>query len=258
MVGHNCLANYIQLASAESIAEFYSDFIVSLETFNSEDESNDERINSGHCLINIVDFLAYAKIIVAEKGYVSSKNETFGNLKTSTIVCNEFFYTGKNKINITDDDKQQAESIVTIVKNELSAKKNLTDYEFNILTLIDNGKMKINHAGYIVSIIPLYNRIMGEVKTQTTDKKESSFIGEVGSKINNVPAIVTFYNRYDTQYGYTHLYKFNSNDNVITYFSSKDLDLEVGQAVTILQATVKAHDIYNNTNQTVITRGKIK
>ena len=259
MLGHNCLANYINLPDAESIAQFYSDFIVSSESM-SQDETSEESIkNSAIYTIKINEFLALANIIVKESGYVSSKNQDERNPSTKTLTVNEFFYNGNDKVKLTEEDTKHAESIITAVKDNLEKKSNLTEYEFNILTLINNGNMKIEHAGYIVSIIPLYNRIIVTAEENiASDKVNSEFIGAIGDKINNVSAIVTFYNQYTTQYGYTHLYKLNSNNNVIVYFSSKCLDIEVNQSVIILSATIKNHDIYNNTKQTIITRGKIK
>ena len=257
MVGHNCLANYINLPNAESIAEFYSDFIVSGES-TGEEEPGHEKFYRGLGMIKLIDFVALAKVIIKKIGYVSGKNETPGNTSTKTLTANEFFNVSTDRIKITDEDKKETESILESVKDDLSAKKNLTEYEFTILTLIETGSIKYSHAGYAVSIIPLYNRIKGTIKTETTDKKESLFIGTPGEKITNVNAVVTFYNQYDNNFnGYTHLYKFDNDGNVITYFSSKDLNLAVGDNVLIKLATVKKHDSYNGVNQTVITRGKI-
>jgi len=257
MVGHNCLANYINLPDSESIAQFYSDFIVSSESFSCDEKEEYAPSSNNFYSIKISDFLAFAKVIVNKSGYVSTKNESLTNPSTKVLAINEYFYNGSDKIKITEENIIEVESILAVVKNELTNRNNLSEYEFNILKLIESGKMKISHAGYIVSIIPLYNRIIVTSKEETNEKTQSQFVGIVGDKITNINAIVTFYNRYDTQYGYTHLYKFNNNNNVITYFSSKDLFLNVNDNVIITKATIKAHDTYNGVNQTVITRGKI-
>ncbi len=257
MLGGNCLAQYISQPNAEDIANFYNDVLGLSESFASEDMEETFKNNRDGFSIDIKTFLAYAINNVNQFGYVSTKNEDFTKLSTKASVINDYYGTGKNKVIISDEIGQQADSMFDYVKNQLENKIELNNYESTLLTLITAGKMKMSHAGYIVSIIPMYNKMM-EVKAIRASQPESMFLGEVSSKITNIQCVVTFYNKYDNNFnGYTHLYKFNNNGNVITYFSSKDLFLEVGNSVIIKSATVKKHDSYNGINQTVIIRGKI-
>ena len=252
MVGHNCLANYISQPNAESIASFYNDLLMDSE--ESRDDISEDYIKHTDSVFSLDSFLSYAFQVVEIKGYISAKNEDLqtGILSTKTLTCNEYF--GYNKMIITDETKEAVKKIIETVKDELTKKINLNEYENNILRLIEANRMKINHAGYVVSIIPLYNRLT-DVTSQAT---ESQYIGEIGQKMESIKAVVTYYNNIPTQYGITHLYKFNSDNNVITYFSSNDLNLNVNDDVIITKATVKTHDMYNNVRQTVITRGKIQ
>lgn len=260
MLGHNCLAQYIAQDNAEDIAQFYSDFVISSESLTGQNDENENGIDPDKMrrrvyTLDIIDFVAYAINNVNAYGYVSAKNESIDKMSTKESVINDLFDT---TCKITDEDKTESKRIIEYVKDILSRKNQLTDYEFNILKLIESGRMKLNHSGYIVSIIPLYNKIMGE-SVSTKEKSQSNFIGEENQKINNVNCIVTFENKYENNFnGYTYLYKFDSDGNVITYFSSRDLFLSVGDNVIILSATVKKHDTYNGINQTVITRGKIQ
>jgi hypothetical protein len=258
MLGHNCLAQYIAQPNAEDIANFYNDVLGLDKSFTSDDMEETFKNNRSGFSISIKSFLAYAINNVNKFGYVSTKNDGVTKLSTKESTLIDYYETGSNKVIISDDIAQQAESMVDYVTCELTNKKELNNYESTILTLLDTGRMKTSHAGYIVSIIPLYNKMM-EVKVVRESQPESLYLGEVGNKINNVECVVTFYNKYVNNFnGYTHLYKFNNNGNVITYFSSKDLFLEVGYNVIIKSATVKKHDSYNGINQTVITRGKIE
>jgi len=69
---------------------------------------------------------------------------------------------------------------------------------------------------------------------------------------------VVFYTSLEGMYGTTHLYKFaDGSGNKITWFTSNDQSLEVGDSLVVKVATIKKHDTYNGEKQTIITRAKI-
>jgi len=264
MVGRNCLANYMGLPDAEQIATFYESFIIESNEFESEDDYMGG--NGQHSKwINLIDFLTIAKIVISESGYASQKSveERINSISTKNVVQNEFYNTNSDRIRLTESDKKETKTIIESVKSHLREKLEsseynlLTNYEHTILSLIESEYMTIQHAGYIVSIIPFYNRI-NEIKFENSERAESNWIGSEGQKVENIEATLSYQNEIESQYGITYLYKFVDNiGNVLTWFSSRNMFIENGDNLTILKATVKKHDIYNNVKQTIITRAKL-
>jgi hypothetical protein len=258
MLGRNCLSNYIGLDNAEDIAEFYSSFIVGLELYNDNADDMSEKIKTGAYKMSINMFLSYCILAVNESGFISTKDQSENKISTKNQALNLLFWgSTADKIIPTDNDKALAEKIAEHVKNELNKKDNLNEYEHTILTLLMAGYIKVSHAGYIASIIPLYNRMM-ESSVSSKSDNNSMWIGIEGEKLNNISCKVVYQSRIESQF-VTYLYKFiTAQGNHITYFSSKNLNLVVGQNVIIEKCTVKKHDVYNSIKQTIITRGKIQ
>ena len=260
MVGGNCLANYINLPNAEDIAEFYNGLLsAELELQNNHDSYSDS-FNNGNSSILVSSFVNIALYSVKTRGYVKTQDN---NLSTKEHSLMLYFRQGMNKKereSLNDflaQNKNESDNIILAVKNYLSGKNTLTEYENNILTLINGEYMKVSHAGYIASIIPLYNKIT-EYQAKNQDKKDSEWLGNEDEKLENIKAIVSYQNQLANDYGVTYVYKFMSGDNIITYFASNDFYLTNGEEVTIVKCTVKKHDTYNGQKQTVITRAKIQ
>jgi len=258
MLGGNCLAQYIEQPNAERIAEFYNDAL-GIE-FQNEESEYSEKVNQSKVTFKISDIVSQAVAIVNQYGYTSVKNEDFQNKKiaTKTLVMNNFFYTGKDKINPSDEDKEQAESIIKAVVSDLEVKTKLTDYEYTIITLLNNGRMQYHHAGYVVSIVALYNRMMDDKRVKETTK-QSDYVGSVGEKFSNITATVIKESQSDASgYGISYIFTFkDSNDNILVWFSSNNV-CDLGNNVILTKGTIKGHKEYNGVKQTIITRCKIE
>ncbi len=48
-----------------------------------------------------------------------------------------------------------------------------------------------------------------------------------------------------------------ASGHIVTWFSSKVTDFDEGDEVVIDRATVKEHEVYNDEDQTVVTRAKL-
>lgn len=257
MLGGNCLAQYIAQPNAEQIAEFYND-VLGIEDSTGESEYK-EKLHSYKISYSLIEYLSLTVAIVEKHGYTSVKNENFENhiISTKTRVNTSFFYNGKDKVIATDENKQQAQHIINTVKDSLTSKAELTNYEHTILTLVESGRMNFNHCGYAVSIVPLYNRIM-EVKYTKETIKQSEYIGVVGEKFTNIHATVIKESQYDSAYGTSYIFTFkDNNDNILVWFSSNNV-CDLNDKVILTKGTIKEHKEYNNTKQTIITRCKIE
>src|SRR5258706_1985685 len=259
IVGGNCLANYINLPNAEDIAKFYGGSFELIKSY-SDEENASEKFNTGKTLLKIESFLPYAIQSINKQGYKKSDSDN----PTKYDSLNRYFVP---KEKLTDFEIEEAKKILSYVQNKLNekmvnAKNNnmfgITEYDITLLKLIEYGYMSEKHSGYIVSIIPMYHRMV-EKELTIKNQPESNHLGEVGTKLNNINAKVIRYNQIENNYnGVTHLYTFDSDGSIITYFASKSFDIEAGDNVNIIIATIKKLDSFNCKKQTVIIRGKIE
>ena len=85
----------------------------------------------------------------------------------------------------------------------------------------------------------------------------SVHLGEVGERLKDLNVVVSNVRQFDGYYGTTTVYSFeDENGNKITWFSSKDKDIKVGDKI-VLTGTVKKLDSYQGDNITILTRCKI-
>lgn len=253
MVGRNCLANYIALPNAEKIAEFYSDI---LELSNDESAKPFEFRHAVPCFA-IDSFLAHAVMIINKHGYTSVKNANYDKLATKDIVINNYFNT-YNRENPTTSDVQQAKDIMIFIEDALSAKPVLSEYEHNILVLINARYMKISHAGYIVSIVPLFYKMSKEIQSKETTV-QSSFVGSVGDKFSNVQMTCKNIYAYDSHFhrGQDYIVTLaDNNDNIFIWYTSVK-PCKQGDIV-ITKGTIKDHKEHKGIKQTIITRCKVE
>jgi hypothetical protein len=261
MLGGNCLAQYIAQPNAEEIASFYADCL-GLDDSMAEDMEENFKNHSRDFLVNISEFLAYGINSVNNHGYTSSKNSDMYKLSTKDSTIQDYFSVGIERIIISEDLVNQASNMIQVITTALTAKLEsnndnlLTNYENTLLNILTIGKMKITHAGYVVSIIPLYNRMMEEKVTKETTK-QSEYIGTVGDKIANVSATVIKTSQFESGYGLTYIFTFQSDSNILVWFSSNNV-CDLGDNVIITKGTIKDHKEYNGTKQTIITRCKLE
>lgn len=101
---------------------------------------------------------------------------------------------------------------------------------------------------------------VADLKAKQTENGVSEWIGETGDKIQ-IKAKHTACHTYETHYTYSgetnYIYTFeDEGGNVMIWKTQSWQDIETGQTY-MLKGTVKAHDEYKGTKQTVLTRCKV-
>ena len=85
----------------------------------------------------------------------------------------------------------------------------------------------------------------------------SVHLGEVGERLKDLNVVVSNVRQFDGYYGTTTVYSFeDESGNKITWFSSKDKNIEIGDKV-VLTGTIKKLDSYKGDNITILTRCKV-
>lgn len=131
-------------------------------------------------------------------------------------------------------------------------------YYNNLKTVLANEYVPLDKLGLLVSAPKAISHYYEFKKMQEEKEKlakSSNYIGEVGEKIS-----VNFISGREvacceTQFGLLHIYEFkDENGNTVIWKTSSGKDIPESGVVV---GTVKAHEEYDGTKQTVILRAKI-
>lgn len=85
----------------------------------------------------------------------------------------------------------------------------------------------------------------------------SEYIGEVGERLRNLTAIYKSSRGFSGKYGWTNIHTFQVGEDVLVWFTQKELNLEKGVAVD-LTGTVKKHEEFREVKTTQLSRCIIK
>lgn len=85
----------------------------------------------------------------------------------------------------------------------------------------------------------------------------SEYVGEVGERLRNVTAIYKSSRGFDSRFGWTNIHTFEVGNDILVWFTQKDLTFEKGQAVD-LTGTIKKHEEFRGVKTTHLSRCIIK
>jgi hypothetical protein len=135
-----------------------------------------------------------------------------------------------------------------------------SDYLYNLRTVAVSSYIEWSKLGIAASMIPAYKRAMGDVQRKTA-QVASEWVGNVKERlVLNVKT--TGLNRYENDFGGGVVVKMvTDSGSVLTWFASavypdelEDRGLRLNGDFTKIKATVKKHDEFRGTHQTVVNR----
>ena len=85
----------------------------------------------------------------------------------------------------------------------------------------------------------------------------SEYVGEVGQRLRNITAIFKSTRGFMGNYGWTNIHTFQSGENVLVWFTQKDLNFEYG-SVADLTGTIHIHEEFRGVKTTRLSRCIIK
>ena len=150
---------------------------------------------------------------------------------------------------LTDEDYKDAETVIDYFKNIET-----TD------TFINNIKVAVNNEyidrvnGFVAYAYVAYTKAIEKNKNNETIE----FYGNVNDKFKDVEVTGRVVTGYATYYGWTNIIEFKDNNNhVFIWKTDKNIDVNNdGTWTGTISGTVKAHNDYKGTKQTVVTRVK--
>lgn len=262
-VGSTCIKDYLGIDVALIAQRF--EFLNELSA--GSNDPDDHMYGSVWVVpkYNLTTFLATALNIMSIDGYVSGKTqwETEGAKKATG---NETAYVirgpyGKitederqwfrDRLACTDEHKAEADAIIEWILQQPT----IEDYYYNLNVIAKNGWVKGKQANLAASMIIMY-RIAMDKMVKKKEYAKSEYIGTVGEKIVvEATALKTYW--CNAAYGTMYINNFvtDKGERIICY-NSKELG-EEGKKYRI-KATVKKHQDYKETKQTVILRPKFE
>jgi hypothetical protein len=153
----------------------------------------------------------------------------------------------------TDADRAMVERVKEYA---LSLDPEASGYNANLTAVFRAGIVVEGVRALAASAFAGYLRNQQEQREARTQAK-SAYLGAQGDKVALKGAQVVGVSEFQGNYGITLVYRFlvNGKDKA-TWFSSNDLDLEVGTTVN-LSGTIKKLDLFRGENVTVLTRCRV-
>lgn len=167
----------------------------------------------------------------------------------------EYFLAGIEKSRVLIEDTE----LLDAVKASAETLKAGTDYADNMAIILaaESGLVSRRNIGTLGSLVAAYHRnLEHEAERKAKPQAAAGFIGEVGERVRDFNVTATAIRQFDGMYGTTTLLVGTTDDgHVVKWFASGTHDWEPGDVLHFAAATVKAHEQYNGTDQTALTRG---
>lgn len=270
-VGKSCLKDFTNGLDADQVARFMSYQDV-LDEYNGYTFSG----QSYRKYYPMKDILLYGVECVKHFGYVKSDSWDSQPTGSHTFDLYDYIEFGtrppfrkvediENEIQrvgfkaITAENKAEVAKMIEWIISEDSSNNN---YIHNLQVLVKSEYVTHRDINMLVSLVAAYRRHLNKVEqdNQRACKHEvemqSKHVGNIKDKITVDVKSSQLVTSWDTQYGWSGMYKFTDNEgNIFIWITSCNVDTDKKMKLT---GTVKEHSQFNGVNQTVLTRCKIQ
>lgn len=246
-VGSTCVKDFLGW-------QFNPSWLVTEEDFAEAFETG----FTGFSGVSTVTALGWGLFAVDELGYISPGNGVstrelvWGKLMGGYHGANVWKYYFENKAQSapSDDYFEKAKELLEWGKTF----EGESAYASNVRLVCGLEYQKPSTIGILISIIKAkQNQIAKEVEEKITYKSEQ--FAPTGEKVE-IAVKVLNENTFETTYGLTTLYTFTDGEYQFKWFSSRGLNVEIGDEIKI-KGTVKGSDEYKGTFSTLLTRCKV-
>ena len=150
------------------------------------------------------------------------------------------------------------EDLMAEVKAAADTLNSDSDYAWNLAVILaaDSGTVSSKNVNTLGSLVLVFHRLREDVARKAAAPKVAGFIGKVGDRLRDFDVNVTAVRSLEGDYGTTTLMVGTTDDgHTVKWFASGDRDWQAGDRLHFGAATVKAHETYQGTDQTALTRG---
>lgn len=243
-VGRTCLKDYCGInPQAVGLSKELEEIIEGMDAERYDFEGHEI-----HPAQSTLEALALAVMLQRTKGYTAS-NEQNSNKKMLTDLVNQ----GEHADEADHKKAEEIKAAILAMTNDEAFAANVN----NIKSLLECGYCKQGHFGYIAYAPLAMERYAKRIEEQKqreaakeTQRQASGYIGEIGQRLTVDVAEMALLTSWETQWGWTYLYKFvDTAGNVLVWFASRCIE-----ETKKIKATVKEHTERDGIKQTVITR----
>ena len=254
-VGSTCLKEFFGIDPTQKL-DWFGDFAgIDAEEFGN---GRSEWLETNTYLVSL------AMAIVERTGYVSSKQATDQILSTSQevkfVLCpplgagaGVYEYVRAMRLRATEL-ADQADAMIAWGIEKFASESG--DYAHNMRIFLGAGYTTERHFGYTVSLVSAYSRDVADKLAKETTRSDNEFVGAVGDKVT-VDVVVNKVIVTENDYGVSYINimtEKESGNNLVWISSNKILD---DNDQVALKGTIKALNVRDGKNQTVLTRCKI-
>jgi hypothetical protein len=264
VVGRNCLAAFL---GGESPATILWRMTL-VKVIGGCAEEGGFGGGGGEIAQDPTEFLAWVSSVIRHDGWVSKgaarAYEEAGGQKTATVSTALYVMTPpwgrdslkewkkeRERLAPSTDDKSKAEAALAWARGLTGT----SDYEYKLNLVAKETSFVSKHAGILGSAVAAYDRFLGkeqERKNRALLNAQSTHLGAVGEKLV-VTVTCEGCHSINTDYGALHINRFRDATGNVIIWKTGSVQYDAGKTVT-LKGTVKAHDDYKGTKQTVLTR----
>ena len=134
-----------------------------------------------------------------------------------------------------------------------------TDYLHNLKTVCALSYVNSGKFGLLISLFPAWDRDLeyqAKKKAEAEAGKASEHVGKIGERITVAVQSVKCITSWESEYGYTYVWKITGTDgNIYTWKTQKTMNEDLPPKT--VKGTVKEHKVYREVKQTELTRCKI-
>lgn len=231
------------------------DFSVGVFPLESEFESLGSHFG-GVTGVSIGDLIIQAVAVVEKYGYIksnqalSTKQVTWA-LITGNGIAQPFLEEIRKEVGqITLSQIRKADELLEFGK----AFEGESEYAQNLRTVCSLSIVTEKVAGIVVSLVKVYDNQKAKEIVESLVFKSEQF-APTGDKVE-IDIEVIGQNTFESQYGWTTLYTFSNGEYQFKWFSSRGLNVEIGDKFTI-KGTIKGSEEYKGTFSTLLTRCKV-
>ena len=257
-VGRQCLAAYTGLANPAALCACAEILFACSEVLEaSEDDDFGGSFGAGgQRYVTIAHFLPFVCCSIREDGWLSrgeARERGSGERSTCDLAFSLGVYADPklpeaDRYVPTEKDYNLASAVVEFCEDHFAGcdVDALSDYENSLRVAMASGIAHPKFAGLVASSVGFYKRDLEKRERRESWAemvRKSRFQGVVGERGVFEGLRVLSHREWGTDFGVTHFYSFcDGQGNAFAYFASRDMDLEVGQTVS-LRGTVKRHEV---------------
>jgi len=253
-VGKSCLKDFTTGLSASDVSDYYS-------YFRSLEEAK-EVGSSGTFYYNKKVMVQYICESVNKYGFYK-KDADYSTARRAF----EFYQADHGMLRITETDaireemekvnfNANSETVIQETENALNwilNNEDTSNYINNLKVICSLEYIEYKHMGILASLFATYNKAMDKL-IECKKAESSEYVGGINQRIVVNLQSFELLTSWETQWGYTHLYKMTDNaGNVLIWKATKIIDANPEKII----GTVKEHSEYKNVKQTVLTRCKV-